>query len=65
VSTVKRRPRSRRKAVELGLRDVDVLAERLLAEPHVERHETPVGMTRLRIGKVGRRIEDDGRVLSR
>ena len=37
----------------------------LRAEAHVERDETPVGMAPLRVGQIGRRVEDDGRVLSR
>ena len=52
-------------AVELGGRDVDVLAPRLsVAEAHVERDDAPARAT-VALRQVGRRVEDDRRRVSR
>ena len=45
--------------VELVRPELDVVAEALVAEANVERHDPPVGKALRRVWEVGRRVEDD------
>jgi hypothetical protein len=49
--------------VELRRADVDSVAQALVAEADVERHDAPVREAVGGVGQVGRRVEDDRRVL--
>ena len=54
--------RRREPLVELRRAEVDVVAEALLAEADVQRHDAPVRVARRALGIVGGRVEDDRRV---
>ena len=49
--------------VELDRLEVDVVAEELVAESDVERHDAPVRMALRRVREIGRRVQHDRRVV--
>src|SRR5215471_12416715 len=55
--------RSAQPPVELGRIDVDAVAQALVAETDVERHDLPVWKAIGGVRQIGRRVEDDRRVL--